>query len=755
MRSLKRKSIIFSWLVPFLFISLAALVINIVSYRNFDAAVIQKNNSYNLELLNNIKSSVDGIYQNAIGTIMRLTNNSVIHSAAEYTQINGECMETLLDIRTILNSELNSEMYIGNIYVYLHKSDYVIDIRSGNALDKYVEIYGSGIADGEGEVRELLRRKHYIDKYKGYEPEENLDGNVVIMNTVYGATFDNAVATIVVCIDYTKFMENNFLADTAGLYVLDSDNKLFISNNTSAYSALTELLENQKEKSDVMMNRKNVVISADSDVMNCRLYRVYDRNEYMGNILTNRTVMYMVFVIYTLLCGAFICYTVNRNYAPIKALVRNVEKYMGTTLEVDENEIKYIHSMLTEIIKKNNMAYDKLTSWSDVIKNSVWTKVFKNIRPQSSADMEIYKSCIELLEDKNYVLVACIPDVSEGVFNEEAQDEVGQEYWAKIIISNILDELISPRYSREFIEVEGILYIIAASSAENLSEYLCRIFEDFFVTIRQYFRFGTTFIISNEHKSIQLISLAYEEVIAGLNRRYIADNNIIKYSDLQARENSIYSFPLEKEMCLANSLSSMDYKKSITIINEIFEENIHNRQLSAQAAKCLMYMLTGTIINAINKCGSTQYGEFLEKHDIFDRLEKCNNVYKMRDEIEIIVKEFCETKVEDSADKIKELAKEIEEYIKSNYSDYSLSGARLESHFNLSYGYLSKIFKKYKATGLLNYITDVRMEKARNLLKTTDYTVSEISQMVGYSSARSFSRAFTKLNGIAPGKYRE
>ena len=73
----------------------------------------------------------------------------------------------------------------------------------------------------------------------------------------------------------------------------------------------------------------------------------------------------------------------------------------------------------------------------------------------------------------------------------------------------------------------------------------------------------------------------------------------------------------------------------------------------------------------------------------------------------------------------------------------------------LSPKYLSRIFKEKTGKGFEEYRLKVRMDKAAELLETTDYSVEEISYRVGYENPESFARLFKKIRGCTPTEHRE
>lgn len=92
-------------------------------------------------------------------------------------------------------------------------------------------------------------------------------------------------------------------------------------------------------------------------------------------------------------------------------------------------------------------------------------------------------------------------------------------------------------------------------------------------------------------------------------------------------------------------------------------------------------------------------------------------------------------------------------FIEQNYHR-DISAEDVAHVCNLSRVYLSKIFKSKFNTTLQEFIIQFRMSKAQELLKTTDYSVTKISEMVGYQNAFNFSRAFKKITGISPRDWR-
>ena len=93
--------------------------------------------------------------------------------------------------------------------------------------------------------------------------------------------------------------------------------------------------------------------------------------------------------------------------------------------------------------------------------------------------------------------------------------------------------------------------------------------------------------------------------------------------------------------------------------------------------------------------------------------------------------------------------------IQTDYSDENISLISLAKHVNVSPSYLSTIFKRSLGVTIQSYLIKIRMEKAKELLRTTSMRISEICGAVGYPNPNYFNVVFKRTVGIAPLQYRK
>lgn len=101
----------------------------------------------------------------------------------------------------------------------------------------------------------------------------------------------------------------------------------------------------------------------------------------------------------------------------------------------------------------------------------------------------------------------------------------------------------------------------------------------------------------------------------------------------------------------------------------------------------------------------------------------------------------------------KNIMQQIEQFLLENYhKDINLQ--EIADRFYLSREYICRRFKQENQETITDYLTNIRMEKARELLQNPRLKIYEIAFQVGYQDEKYFSKVFKKTAGISPNEYR-
>lgn len=105
-------------------------------------------------------------------------------------------------------------------------------------------------------------------------------------------------------------------------------------------------------------------------------------------------------------------------------------------------------------------------------------------------------------------------------------------------------------------------------------------------------------------------------------------------------------------------------------------------------------------------------------------------------------------------EKQEHLVARIKEYIAANLSrDTSLTA--ISDHFHFSQEYLLRLFKKEEGITILQYINDLKLKRAKELLRNPDLQVRDIAELLGFNDNSYFIRFFKSKTGVSPRIYRE
>ena len=96
---------------------------------------------------------------------------------------------------------------------------------------------------------------------------------------------------------------------------------------------------------------------------------------------------------------------------------------------------------------------------------------------------------------------------------------------------------------------------------------------------------------------------------------------------------------------------------------------------------------------------------------------------------------------------------EAKHYIEDNYSN-DISLDEVSGKVDVSPYYFTRLFKEETGETFLEYLTGLRIEKSKELMKDQSVSVKDICAQVGYSDPNYFSRIFKKAVGMTPTEYR-
>lgn len=427
----------------------------------------------------------------------------------------------------------------------------------------------------------------------------------------------------------------------------------------------------------------------------------------------------------------------------------------------------------SDYILKLSLDTDKLIKILEDLKNEISST--QSPKPESSENDILQKYCVSILE--RYDLDSWVAMKRLGMRLHEEKIAVfciGIDWYENQFISGIIknpelsgryvvntvSDIINNYANGECFEKSSGEYVALINPRTSEIKYVMDIAAHIKDALKRYSQFSVSIGISTICDTISQISQGYLQAKKALEMRFIQGNGSICFShndqtiESLAKEKVLFTEELEQR--LKHGLEYHDLSYTMCIINDYYE-SIRNKP----------YLTKEVVMNSIDDIMMTFAKELRIYNKQIDDIEEYSGMdlktyFRKYDYLEELI-QWLNTFIAAFFDFLfglhthhkrrTEILKAVQ-YIEENYTK-DISLAELARHVNLSESYLSYLFKKETGGGIVNYVSNLRLEMGKKLLKSTNLSVCEIAEKIGYSNVYYFSGAFKKNFGISPTEYQK
>lgn len=354
----------------------------------------------------------------------------------------------------------------------------------------------------------------------------------------------------------------------------------------------------------------------------------------------------------------------------------------------------------------------------------------------------------------NIVLLQIFADGEVGGYSEE-QNAAAQQ------IESMTDSM--PEVLMMELGLEGWAFIIKEIREE---EKLEKTLDEFLVklqnTIAAYDGIEFFAGVGKAVERLSEISRCFEDANKAFSYRYLKKRNQVVYSGAETEgpsvdeELKLSALNLEKldrriiERFLKTGLKS----EVVHFIDEYFaslgERNVQSL-LFRQYVTMDMYFVTVAMLEQFGYNSSElveRCGDFQTMIVVFSTVEQTKSYLKN------ILETAIELREKASRKKYSSLLKDARNYIEQNYDNEDISLNTVAASVNLSPNHFSTIFSQETGHTFIEFLTSVRMEKAKELLRGSSMKTAEIAYAVGYKDPHYFSYLFKKTQECTPREFR-
>ena len=247
------------------------------------------------------------------------------------------------------------------------------------------------------------------------------------------------------------------------------------------------------------------------------------------------------------------------------------------------------------------------------------------------------------------------------------------------------------------------------------------------------------------YKSVEDISTSYEEALRALN--YYKDKGISHISDVTTELNNIRSYPVEQESRLIEMIKNVDQQGAFDAFSKIYFWILDNYKDSHKEGKWklmeLMLNIDRMVFDVAIRDENKSY------------LSNMNNIEEYltfeiwcRERIIHIIKNVSEFQKK----KINRVIVNAKIFIDENFSN-EITLEEVSKFVCVSPHYFSRLFKEETSENFIEYLTKVRIDKAKELMKTSSLSIKEICFKIGYADPNYFSHIFKKVEKLTPSEY--
>ena len=441
-----------------------------------------------------------------------------------------------------------------------------------------------------------------------------------------------------------------------------------------------------------------------------------------------------------------------------RAIKLNVSEYILKPVNVEEltSILKRIKENLDlEIEEKRNLSRlrEKYRKSLPIIREQFFNElVHKNLK-KDLAEQKLREYDIPILGARKWMLAAI--DVEEGDVVESLSLH-SEEELIPISVMQIVREKLEGycRFALFQSASEADMVVITALDEDNSITGLTDVLGDICKETKRILKVPVTIGIGHSCEDISGIPKAYQSAVDALGYKAIAGNGSTIYiNDMEPVGSGKLEFDSLTEGELISAIKFGPEEKIESSVKNIMEKmktaKVHFRQQQ-------VYMIG--IFNSIIQM-MQQYdlaledimGEELESMVLFDKLKKIEEfgqwLLRIAGKLNHLINQERDMTT-------RQVIQEAKQYILDNYQNPDLSVEMICRHLHMSPAYFSTVFKKETGQAYIAYLTEVRLNKAVELLNKTDDKTYIIASKVGYQEQNYFSYVFKKKVGVSPTRYR-
>ena len=450
-----------------------------------------------------------------------------------------------------------------------------------------------------------------------------------------------------------------------------------------------------------------------------------------------------------------------------QAIKLNVTEYILKPVNVEELTaiLKRIKTNLDEEIeqKRNvNLLRENYKRSLPILREQFLKDLISRPMDGETVQTLLREYDIPLAGAKKWIAIAVEPELEQELTQEEAPLPLHEEKnLIPISVMQILSENLKPSYRFSLLSFSGSadakIAGIAAIDENNSQTELINILGDICKEIRKTLKVPVTIGIGHSAQKLENISRSFQSALDALGyRSVVGTGSTIYINDVEPGIGGKLQFGSEEESALIQAIKFGPEEKIREtvrgIVDRMNEARVHARQQQAyilSVANCMIQLIQQYDLNMEEIFAEDPLGP--DPFTVIQSMLNRENFSRWLYQTALKINNALSRERDYAARQVIEKAKQ---YIMDNYQDPGLSVEQICRYLHMSPAYFSTMFKKATGQTYIAYLTEVRLNKAVELLNMTDEKTYVIASQVGYQEQNYFSYVFKKRFGVSPTKFR-
>lgn len=662
--------------------------------------------------------------------------------------VQNKLRKLCLDQELISNVHLvfrNNPVYISN---YISTDDYnKVYPLFFNYVDQTVDEWYKEIFMEKFKIKFLpqssIYSKYYNDNY--FEAI-----TCILNNSTYGnIDFASAIACTVNLKSLLNSLLDRDISKHGFIYIRDIEGNIIFKHNYD----LDQQLENVPNFGEIKIGgNKHLILKSESLNLGLSAVAGIPASVFRENIKSIISIVILYSIIGIMIILIISLYFSIKETISVKKLIEIAFNASNIAFNVRDNEYSYIDTAIKQIRSVNTQQSEHI----DVLKNSIRALIFENL---FSLGVFTDKDEEEIIEyfDHNFkkfcvVKVRFIADIEKSYENYLFSE-----------IDDILKNTADAQYiSLNFRDKENILVFffdeIGNTDAELIRRKLRIILNKTIVSMLNKIALcppitmGVSMVVQGVRKAKDAYIQANYAVDLDDTHK---ESGIILYETPKSQSNWKF-FDIAELLKIYNSVLSGDTELMLKVFDHIcslIDKNNPSEQEQLQILFTLRQTLYTAYMDTINNLT-----DFKQEEIPIPAFPDYLPDKDFKRQLNILLgfsKNLCSVIEKNRRSQNKKLRKEILDYINLNYHNAGLNAANIAEEMLISEKYVFSFMKEQTGKSLGQYVEDIRVLKAEELLLRTDYTNKSISQICGFGSENTFYRAFLKKHGLSPRLWKE